>query len=64
MPCFRCIQRLDPFQFLPFLDMPKRAKDVLGRPDWIVGIVSVGTESVGTVSASLIDQQYSNRLLE
>jgi len=48
------MQRLDPFQFLPnfcyfwhFLLMTKRAKDVLGRPDWIVGIASVGTESVG-----------------
>ena len=34
--------------------MTKRAKDVLGRPDWIVGIASVGTESVGIVSASRI----------
>jgi len=36
MPCLWCIQRLDPFQFLPnfyYFYNAKRARDVLGRPD-------------------------------
>jgi len=53
---------LDPIRavfskFLLFLHKPKRANDVLGRPDlWIVRIASVATESVGLVSASHVCQ--------
>ena len=57
---FRCMRRLDPIhavfsKFLLFLHKSKHAKDVGPTgSSWlrIVGIVSVGTESVGIVSAS------------
>jgi len=57
MPCFRCIQRLDPFQFVPNFDylyiiMPSVLKMYRVVLTVVVGIASVGTESVGIVSAS------------
>jgi len=64
MPCFRCIQRFNPFQFLPnfyyfyiCLSLLKMYRVILTAQtvriaSASVGIASFGTESVGIASAS------------